>query len=135
MINDPAYILRCYYQSSRALLSLGTGGYTYLWSCVAINSFTEALATILSNCLYKSHLTIFWSRVGFEPRTSGRRHLSPCIYAKPLTYQSRYGKRDKNLIPKPDLMISDPHIHSDVITRAVGFAQPRHWQVYIFMKL
>ena len=81
----------------------------------------EALAMILSNCLYKSHLTFFF---GLEwdsnpgPLADGTD--SPSIYAKPLTYQSRYRKRDENLIPKPDLMISDPHIHSDVIIRAVG---------------
>ena len=51
---------QCYYQSSRAFLSLSTRRFTYSWSSDAINSFTEALATILSNCLYKSHLTIFF---------------------------------------------------------------------------
>ena len=81
----------------------------------------EALATILSNCLYKSQLTFFF---GLEwdsnpgPLADGTYRLAYTL--RPLTYQSRYGKRDKNLIPKPDLMISDPHIHSDVITRAVG---------------
>ena len=41
------------------MLSFGAGGYTYLLSGVAIYSFTEALATIFSNCLYKSHLNSY----------------------------------------------------------------------------
>ena len=95
----PAYILRCYHQRSRVLHSLRTRRYTYLWSCDAIYSFTEALQRFWA-IVFTNHS---WNFCGLEwdsnpgPLADGTN--SPCIYAKPLTYHSRCRKRDKISFP------------------------------------
>ena len=66
-------------------------------------------------------MTIFWSRVGFEPSTSGRRHQLALHIRLATDIPITLRDETHNLIPEPDLMITDLHIYLDAITREVRF--------------
>ena len=63
----------------------------------------------------------FCSRVRFDPSTSGRRHQFALHIPQATDIPITLREETHNLIPKPDLMITEWHIYSDIITRKFGF--------------